>query len=98
MRGSVTVSLCAASPRITGTRNFLTFVNTTAIAYERGVVRSRKILVVSNNSRIYKRQKITSTHSCLQSANKNGLNSRTYIENTSDLVLYKREPISYFNS
>jgi len=44
------------------TRNFLTFVNTTAIAYGQKIARSLKILVLCNNSRVYKRQKITSTY------------------------------------
>ena len=43
------------------TRNFLTFVNTTAIAYGQKIARSLKILVLCNSSRVYKRQKITST-------------------------------------
>ena len=43
-----------------GTRNFLTFVNTTAIAYGQKIARSLKILVLCNSSRVYKRQKITS--------------------------------------
>ena len=45
------------------TRNFLTFVNTTAIAYGQKIARSLKILVLCNSSRVYKRQKITSTMS-----------------------------------
>jgi len=43
------------------TRNFLTFANTTAIAYGRKVARSLKIFAVCNSSRVCKRQKITST-------------------------------------
>jgi len=43
------------------TRNFLTFVNTTAIAYGQKVDQSLRILVACNSSRVYKRQKITST-------------------------------------
>ena len=36
------------------TRNFLTFVNTTAIAYGQIIARSLKILVLRNSSRVYK--------------------------------------------
>jgi len=43
------------------TRNFLTFVNTTAIAYGQGISRSRRFLPICNSSRVYKRRKITST-------------------------------------
>ncbi|RPA89339.1 hypothetical protein L873DRAFT_1822990 [Choiromyces venosus 120613-1] len=43
------------------TRNFLTFVNTTAIAYGQKTGRSPKISVVRNSSCAHKRQKITST-------------------------------------
>ena len=43
------------------TRNFLTFVNTTAIAYGQKIARSLKNSVLCNSSRVYKRQKITST-------------------------------------
>jgi len=43
------------------TRNFLTFVKTTAIAYGQKIGRSLKILVLCNSSRFYKRQAITST-------------------------------------
>jgi len=43
------------------TRNFLTFVNTTAIAYGQKNDQSLRILVACNSSRVYKRQKITST-------------------------------------
>jgi len=42
------------------TRNFLTFANTTAIAYGRKVARSLKIFAVCNSGRVCKRQKITS--------------------------------------
>ncbi|KAG0130218.1 hypothetical protein HOY82DRAFT_383988 [Tuber indicum] len=42
------------------TRNFLTFVNTTAIAYGQKICRSLRILVVCNSSCVHKRQKITS--------------------------------------
>jgi len=45
----------------TCTRNFLTFVNATAIAYGRKIDQSLKILVACNSSRFYKRQKIAST-------------------------------------
>ena len=45
----------------TCTRNFLTFVNTTAIAYGQKMGQSLRILVVCNSSRVYKRQKIMST-------------------------------------
>ena len=45
---------------VTTTRNFLTFVNTTAIAYGQKIAQSLKILVLCNSSRVYKRQKITS--------------------------------------
>ena len=45
----------------TGTRNFLTFVNTTTIAYGQKIARSLRILVFCNSSRVYKRQEITST-------------------------------------
>ena len=41
-------------------RNFLTFVNTTAIAYRQKVGQSLSLLVVCNGSRVYKCQKITS--------------------------------------
>jgi len=44
------------------TRNFLTFVNTTTIAYGQKNDQSLRILVACNSSRVYKRQKITSTH------------------------------------
>jgi len=43
------------------TRNFLTFVNATAIAYGRKIDQSLRILVACNSSRFYKRQKIAST-------------------------------------
>ena len=49
-------TMCCAS-----TRNFLTFVNTTAIAYGQKIAQSLKILVLCNSSRVYKRQEITST-------------------------------------
>jgi len=44
----------------TPTRNFLTFVNATAIAYGRKIDQGLKILVACNSSRFYKRQKIAS--------------------------------------
>jgi len=44
------------------TRNFLTFVNTTAIAYGQKISRSRGFLPIYNSGRVYKRQKITSIH------------------------------------
>jgi len=40
-------------------RNFLTFVNTTAIGYGQKIARSLNILVACNGRRVYKRQKIT---------------------------------------
>ena len=43
------------------TRNFFTFVNTTAIAEGQKIARSLMISVLCNSSRVYKRQKITST-------------------------------------
>jgi len=43
------------------THNFLTFLNTTAIAYRQKIDKSLRILVSCNSSRIYKCQKITST-------------------------------------
>ena len=52
------------APRVctsTCTRNFLTFINTTAIAYGQIIARSLKILVLCNSGRVYKHQKITST-------------------------------------
>jgi len=61
-------SACLSVPGIgsAGTRNFLTFVNTTAIAYGQKIDQSLRILVACNSSRVYKRQKITSTYTvCL---------------------------------
>ncbi|RPB04031.1 hypothetical protein L873DRAFT_45850 [Choiromyces venosus 120613-1] len=55
MNGHETDSVMNAS-----TRNFLTFVNTTAIAYGQKIGRSLKILMVCNSSCVHKRQKITS--------------------------------------
>ena len=52
------------------TRNFLTFVNTTAIAYGQKIARSLMILVLCNSSRVYKRQKITSSYVCRISGKK----------------------------
>ena len=46
------------------TRNFLTFVKTTAIAYWQKMDQSLKILVAWNSGRFYKRQKITSNLLC----------------------------------
>jgi len=46
-------------PRVC-TRNFLTFVNTTAIAYGQKIDKSLRILVSCNSSCVHKRQKITS--------------------------------------
>jgi len=43
------------------TRNFLTFVNTTAIGYHRNPEAQTDFLPTCNNSCVYKRQKITST-------------------------------------
>jgi len=43
------------------TRNFLTFVNTTAIAYHQNHDALTDFLPICNSSRVYKRQKITST-------------------------------------
>ena len=43
------------------TRNFLTFVNTTAIACYQNIAAPGNFLPVCNSSRVYKRQKITST-------------------------------------
>jgi len=43
-----------------GTRNFLTFVNTTAIACHQNPEALVVFLPVCNSSRVYKRQKITS--------------------------------------
>jgi len=43
------------------TRNFLTFVNTTAIAYGQKPAAPADFLPICNSSRVYKRQKITST-------------------------------------
>jgi len=43
------------------TRNFLTFVNTTAIACYQNIAAPGDFLPVCNSSRVYKRQKITST-------------------------------------
>jgi len=48
------------------TRNFLTFVNTTAIAYGQKIARSSNILVACNSGRVYKRQKITSSCSSVE--------------------------------
>ena len=45
----------------TSTRNFLTFVNTTAIACHQNPEALVVFLPVCNSSRVYKRQKITST-------------------------------------
>ena len=42
------------------TRNFLTFVNTTAIAYGQKIDQSLRILVACNSSRVYRRRKVTS--------------------------------------
>ena len=53
--------LPAASPVLSCTRNFLTFVKTTAIAYGQKMSQSLKILVACDSGRFYKRQKITST-------------------------------------
>ena len=44
------------------TRNFLTFVNTTAIACYQNIAAPGDFLPVCNSSRVYKRQKITSKH------------------------------------
>jgi len=50
------------SPRkTTYTRNVLTFVSTTAIAYGQKIGRSLLILVVCNSSCVHKRQGITSS-------------------------------------
>jgi len=54
--------LAASRGTSEGTRNFLTFANTAAIAYGREIARSLNILVACNNSRVCKRQKITSIH------------------------------------
>jgi len=52
---------CTRAQYVKCTRNFLTFVNTTAIAYGQKNDQSLRILVACNSSRVYKRQKITST-------------------------------------
>ena len=54
---------------VNSTRNFLTFVNTTAIACHQNPEALVVFLPVCNSSRVYKRQKITSTlsHDCLLS-------------------------------
>ena len=48
------------------TRNFLTFVNTTAIAYHQNHETLTDCLPICNRSRVYKRQKITSTRVLVQ--------------------------------
>jgi len=53
-------------PDYTSTRNSLTFVNTTAIAYGQKIGQIIMILVVCNSSCVYKRQKITSTAGLLE--------------------------------
>ena len=59
------------------TRNFLTFANTTAIAYGRKAARSLKIFAVCNSGRVCKRQKITS--SLLKQSTRQGLLGRLTI-------------------
>jgi len=59
-------AVCASWPG--GTRNFLTFVNTTAIACHQNPEALVDFLPVCNSSRVYKRQKITSTVSAVECA------------------------------
>jgi len=53
--------LCILQCDQISTRNFLTFVNTTAIACHQNLEALVVFLPVCNSSRVYKRQKITST-------------------------------------
>ena len=62
---SRTRAVCESSSDSDGapvyTRNFLTFVNTTTIVYGQKPAAPADFLPICNSSRVYKRQKITST-------------------------------------